>query len=166
MGKPMGSGHPISALAARPALLEAFARQTRYFNTFGGNSVSCAVALAVLEVIERERLMDNAQLSGEHLRQGVLRIAGRYPWVREVRGAGLFVGVELAANPALKLSARQEAARVVNDLRRRGVLVGATGRNSDVLKIRPPLSITSAEVDLLLEALDQALAKTGASTSS
>jgi len=158
MGKPMGNGHPISALAARPALLEAFARQTRYFNTFGGNSVACAVGLAVLDVIEREGLLANAHASGEHLRAGLLRLAARYPWVREIRGAGLFVGVELAPRPGPKLTGRQEAARVVNDLKRRGVLVGATGRDANVLKIRPPLTISRAEVDVLLEALDQSLA--------
>jgi len=154
----MGNGHPISALAARPALLEAFARQTRYFNTFGGNSVACAVGLAVLDVIEREGLLANAHASGEHLRAGLLRLAARYPWVREIRGAGLFVGVELAPRPGPKLTGRQEAARVVNDLKRRGVLVGATGRDANVLKIRPPLTISRAEVDVLLEALDQSLA--------
>jgi 4-aminobutyrate aminotransferase-like enzyme len=157
MGKPMGNGHPISALAGRPALLDAFARQTRYFNTFGGNSVACAVALAVLEVIEKERLVDNARTSGEHLREGLLRLASRYPWVREVRGAGLFVGVELAARGT---TARHEAARVVNELKRRGVLVGTTARDANVLKIRPPLTIARAEVDLLLDALDQSLAVT------
>jgi 4-aminobutyrate aminotransferase-like enzyme len=158
MGKPMGNGHPVAALAARPALLAAFARQRRYFNTFGGNSVSCAVGLAVLDVIERERLIANARASGEYLRQGLLRVAQRYPWVREVRGAGLFVGVELAGNPARNLTARQEATRVVNDLRHRGVLVGTTGRDSNVLKVRPPLTIARAEVDLLLDALDRSLA--------
>lgn len=148
MGKPMGNGHPVSALAARPALLEAFARQTRYFNTFGGNSVACAVALAVLDVIERERLLANAHASGQRLRAGLLRLAGRHPAIREIRGAGLFVGVEL----------RQEATAVVNDLRRRGVLVGTTGREANVLKIRPPLTISPGEVDLLLDALDNSLA--------
>jgi 4-aminobutyrate aminotransferase-like enzyme len=154
----MGNGHPISALAARPALLEAFARRTRYFNTFGGNSVACAVGLAVLDVIEREALVVNARASGEHLRAGLLRLASRHPWMREVRGAGLFVGLELAAHPSSRLTARQEAARVVNELKHRGVLVGTTGREANVLKIRPPLTIGRGEVDLLVGALDQSLA--------
>jgi 4-aminobutyrate aminotransferase-like enzyme len=158
MGKPMGNGHPISAVAARPALFEAFARGGRYFNTFGGNSVSCAVALAVLDVIEKERVVENARASGEHLRQGLMRLARRYPWVREVRGAGLFMGVELDGHPATRLAPREEAARIVNDLRHHGVLVGTTGRDSNVLKIRPPLTIGRAEIDLLLEALDRSLA--------
>jgi 4-aminobutyrate aminotransferase-like enzyme len=157
MGKPMGNGHPVSALAARPALLEAFARNTHYFNTFGGNSVSCAVALAVLDVIEKERLLANARASGDCLRAGLSRLAHRYPSMREIRGAGLFVGVELAATATS--TARQEAARIVNDLRHRGVLVGTTGREGNVLKIRPPLCIAAAEVELLLEALEQSLAR-------
>ena len=157
MGKPMGNGHPVSAVAARPALLETFAKQTRYFNTFGGNSVSCAVALAVLDVIEKEQLVANAHATGAYLRAGISRLAPRYPWIREVRGAGLFVGVELASHPTTLVPARQEAARVVNDLRHRGVLIGTTGRESNILKIRPPLTISTGEVDVLLEALEASL---------
>lgn len=155
MGKPMGNGHPVAALAARPELLEAFARHTRYFNTFGGNSVSCAAALAVLNVIEKENLVANARAMGEYLQQGLRKLAQRYSWIREVRGAGLFLGVDLAANTAARLTARQEATRISNDLRRHGVLVGATGRDSNVLKIRPPLTIARAEVDFLINALDR-----------
>lgn len=156
MGKPMGNGHPVSALAARPALLEAFARKTRYFNTFGGNTVSCAVALAVLEVIEKEQLVANARASGRHLREGISRLGKRFPWIKEARGAGLFIGVELSARDGV--TARAEAARITNDLRRHGVLIGTTGRDSNVLKIRPPLTITLAEVEFLLDALDRTLA--------
>ncbi len=157
MGKPMGNGHPVSALAGRPALLESFAKQTRYFNTFGGNSVSCAVALAVLDVIEKEQLVTNAHASGAYLRAGISRLAARHPCIREVRGAGLFVGVELGPHPSTGLSGRQEAARIVNDLRHRGVLIGTTGRDSNVLKIRPPLTISTSEVDMLLKALEASL---------
>ena len=157
MGKPMGNGHPVSALAARPALLDAFAKQTRYFNTFGGNSVSCAVALAVLDVIDKEQLVANANASGTYLRAGISRLAPRYAWIKEVRGAGLFVGVELGPHPTTKLTARQEASRIINDLRHRGVLAGTTGRDSNILKIRPPLTISPAEVDFLLEALEKSL---------
>jgi 4-aminobutyrate aminotransferase-like enzyme len=143
LGKPMGNGHPVSALAARPALLSAFARQTRYFNTFGGNSVSCAVALAVLDVIEKERVVANARTSGAHLRAGLSRFG-------EVRGAGLFVGIDLPT--------RADATRIVNNLRHHGVLIGTTGRDANILKIRPPLTITTAEVDILLAALYAAAA--------
>lgn len=149
LGKPMGNGHPISALLARPALLAAFARHTRYFNTFGGNSVSCAVALAVLDVIEKERIVENAHASGAHLRAGLALLVKRHPSIGEIRGAGLFVGVDLPTSA--------DAKRVVNDLRHHGVLVGTTGRDSNILKLRPPLTITTAEVDILLTALDKSL---------
>jgi 4-aminobutyrate aminotransferase-like enzyme len=157
MGKPMGNGHPVSALAARPELLVEFAKLTQYFNTFGGNSVSCAVALAVLDVLEREDLIRNARDTGEYLRQGLTRIAGSHECVREIRGAGLFLGVEIAANSVTGRTSRQEATRIINDLRRRGVLVGATGRQGDVLKIRPPLTFGRPDADVLLDALDRAL---------
>ncbi len=155
MGKPMGNGHPVSALAARPELLEAFARRTRYFNTFGGNSVSCAVALAVLNVIEKENLVANARAMGEYLQQGLRTLAQSYSWVREVRGAGLFLGVDLAAKPNSQLTPHQETTRIINDLKRRGVLVGSTGRDNNVLKIRPPLTIDRAEADFLLDTLQR-----------
>jgi 4-aminobutyrate aminotransferase-like enzyme len=157
MGKPMGNGHPVAALAGRPEVLAAFARGTRYFNTYGGNSVSCAVALAVLHVVRDEGLLQNATSSGEYLQRGLRTLAERHAVIRDVRGAGLFVGVELGANPASTLSGATETARVVNALRSLGVLVGTTGRNADVLKIRPPLTFEPQHADLLLEALDQAL---------
>jgi 4-aminobutyrate aminotransferase-like enzyme len=94
---------------------------------------------------------------GECLQQGLRKLAQRYSWIREVRGAGLFLGVDLAANPATRLTAGQEATRVSNDLRCHGVLVGATGRDSNVLKIRPPLTIARAEVDFLISALDRSI---------
>jgi len=157
MGKPMGNGHPVAAMAARPEVLAEFAKQTRYFNTFGGNSVSCAVALAVLDVIEKENLTENARHTGQYLQLGLRTLTERYDWVKEVRGAGLFLGVEIGANPTTKLNSRQEAARIINGLRREGVLIGSAGRNADVLKIRPPLPFGRAEADLLLDKLDRVL---------
>ncbi|MDB6090512.1 MAG: 4-aminobutyrate aminotransferase [Gammaproteobacteria bacterium] len=157
LGKPMGNGHPVSALAARPELLDVFAKHTRYFNTFGGNTVSCAVALAVLNVIENEHLIANARSTGEYLKHGLTKLAQHHSGIREVRGAGLFLGVELGANPAARLPPRQETARIVNDLKRRGALVGSTGREGNILKIRPPLTIVRAEADFLLSVLDQSL---------
>ena len=145
MGKPMGNGHPIAALVARPEVMDEFAREHRYFNTFGGNTVACEVALAVLDVLEREKLVENARLTGSYLQQGVLSLAKQHPTIREVRGAGLFLGVQLTS--------KELTTRVVNGLRRAGVLIGAAGRNADVLKIRPPLPFSRADSDVLLEAL-------------
>jgi 4-aminobutyrate aminotransferase-like enzyme len=157
MGKPMGNGHPVAAVAARPALFEEFSKRRRYFNTYGGNSVSCAAALTVLQVIRDESLLENARRSGDYLRQGLRALAQRHPAIRDVRGAGLFIGIELGPNPASGLNGTAEAARVVNAMCRRGVLVGATGRSADVLKVRPPLTFELQHADLLLDALDRTL---------
>jgi 4-aminobutyrate aminotransferase-like enzyme len=159
MGKPMGNGHPVAAVAARPVVLEKFSAGRRYFNTYGGNSVSCAAALAVLQVIRDESLLENARRSGDHLRLGLRALAARCPAIRDVRGAGLFMGVELGVNSASGLSGSAEVSRVVNALCRRGVLVGITGRNAEVLKIRPPLIFERQHADLLLDELGQVLQK-------
>jgi 4-aminobutyrate aminotransferase-like enzyme len=149
MGKPMGNGHPVAALLARAEVMDAFAKRRRYFNTFGGNTVSCAAALAVLDVIEHENLIENARLMGGHLQEGLRALAEKNPAICEIRGAGLFVGVQMQSH--------ELAARVVNALRREGVLIGAAGRHADSLKIRPPLTIARPEVDLILETLSHVL---------
>jgi 4-aminobutyrate aminotransferase-like enzyme len=157
LGKPMGNGHPVAAVVAQPEVLREFGRRTRYFNTYGGNNVSCAVALAVLQVIHNEELLANASRSGEHLVRGLRALAERHRVIREVRGAGLFIGVELGANTVSGLSGSAEAVRVLNGLRSRGVLVGVTGRGGNVLKIRPPLTLAREQADLLLAALELTL---------
>ncbi|MBV9316179.1 MAG: aspartate aminotransferase family protein [Gammaproteobacteria bacterium] len=157
MGKPMGNGHPIAAVAGRADIFSEFAKGRRYFNTYGGNSVSCATALAVLAVIRSENLLENARRSGEYLRRGLCTLAERGGVIRDVRGTGLFIGVELGQNPASGLTGAAETRRVVNGLCRRGVLVGSTGRNGDVVKIRAPLTLEEQHADLLLEALAQTL---------
>jgi 4-aminobutyrate aminotransferase-like enzyme len=157
MGKPMGNGHPVAAVAARPEVFARFAKRRHYFNTFGGNSVSCAAALAVLEVIRDQNLTENARRTGEYLRRGLHALAGKTSAIAEIRGAGLFLGVELRHNDASGLSGAAETRRVVNGMCRRGVLVGSTGRHGDVLKIRAPLTLEPKHADLLLEALGQTL---------
>ncbi|OKO82565.1 aspartate aminotransferase family protein [Bradyrhizobium sp. NAS96.2] len=154
MGKPMGNGHPIAAMAARPDLLREFGARSRYFNTFGGNPVSAAAGMAVLDVIEREGLVENAGRTGALLRQRLDALRARHELVAEVRGAGLFIGVELRHGGA---PAGQQAARIVNALRETGVLISAAGPDGNVLKIRPPLVFGAEHVDLLVDALDQAL---------
>ena len=157
MGKPMGNGHPVAAVVGRAGVFAAFAKGGSYFKTYGGNSVSCATALAVLQVIRDENLLENARRSGEHLMRGLRGLAQRHTAIREVRGAGLFIGVEIGANAASGRSGAAETRRVVNGLCRRGVLVGSTGRDGNVLKIRSPLTLELQHADLLLEALDQTL---------
>jgi 4-aminobutyrate aminotransferase-like enzyme len=158
MGKPMGNGHPIAAVIARESIFREFARRRRYFNTFGGNSVSCAAALAVLQVIDDEDLLANVRHVGGHLLNGLRGLAERHPVIRAVRGSGLFLGVELGARPHGGESGATRASRVVNEMRQRGVLLGITGRRADVLKIRPPLIFAAEHADLLLRELEQVLA--------
>src|SRR5262249_24059486 len=122
MGKPMGNGHPVAAVAARPEVFARFAQHRHYFNTYGGNSVSCATALAGLPVIRKENLRKNAGRTGEYLRRRLKALAARCSAIGEVRGAGLFIGVELRANPESGLNGAAETTRVVNGMCRRGVL--------------------------------------------
>ena len=142
VGKPMGNGQPIAAMMARPELVDEFNRHSRYFNTFGGSSVSIAAAQATLDVLRDENLIDNARDVGGYL-LGELTSSGRFV---EVRGAGLFIGAQLESE--------ERALAVVNDLRIRGVLVAASGPKNDTLKIRPPLPFSRADADRLLTELD------------
>jgi 4-aminobutyrate aminotransferase-like enzyme len=146
LGKPMGNGHPVAAVIARPALLEAFGNHARYFNTFGGSSVSIAAAQATLDVVRDEHLIDNARLVGTYLLEQLPSVSG----VLEVRGSGLFIGVRVAdENVALG---------AVNALKRRRILLGETGRDNDILKVRPPLVFSIDDADRLLDGLSEVLA--------
>jgi 4-aminobutyrate aminotransferase-like enzyme len=157
MGKPMGNGHPVAGLVVKPQVMQAFGQASRYFNTFGGNPVSMAAASAVLDVIAQQDLQRNALQVGGYLRERLAALAPRHALVGEVRGAGMFVGVELVADRATRTPATAEAARVVNGLRERQVLLSATGEHANVLKIRPPLVFTRAHADLLVQRLDEVL---------
>ena len=154
MGKPMGNGHPIAAVAARADVLEPFGRQCRYFNTFGGNPVSCAAGMAVLDVIEDEALQANAMRTGALLGAALNNLRRRFPVLAEVRGAGLFYGVDVAAPDG---DGAVLAARIVNALRERRVLISATGLRGDVLKIRPPLVFSPSNVDQFATTLEGVL---------
>ena len=158
MGKPLGNGHPLAGLAVRPEVLAAFGRECRYFNTFGGNPVSMAAGMAVLDVIEREGLMAHAQRVGRHLRAGLAKLAERHALIGDVRGAGLFVGLELVTDRRARTPATAETVRIVNGLRERQVLLSATGEHANTLKIRPPLVFSEANADLLVDTLDAVLA--------
>jgi 4-aminobutyrate aminotransferase-like enzyme len=161
MGKPMGNGHPIAAMVARPEILQGFGDRTRYFNTFGGNPVSCAVGQAVLDVIEGEGLLENARDTGAYLQQGLRQLAQVHQAIGDVRGAGLFVGVELVRDRAGKAPDGETTAKLVNGLRERRVLISASGPHANVLKIRPPLVFRRQHADRFLEALDAVLGEIG-----
>lgn len=156
MGKPMGNGMPIAGVAARPEMLEEFGNKIRYFNTFGGNSVCVAAAAAVLDVIETERLRDNAQAVGGYLRDALEAIAKDTPRISAVRGAGLYAAADFT-DPGTGAPDGNTAIRVVNGLRERRVLISATGPHGHTLKIRPPLPFSRANVDHLAEALTDTL---------
>jgi 4-aminobutyrate aminotransferase-like enzyme len=158
MGKPMGNGHTIAAVVTRAELTRTFSRHDHYFNTFGGNPVSCAAALAVLDVIENENLKQNALEVGEHLVAGLQSLAARHDVIGDVRGNGLFIAVEFVRDRAARLPDAAVAGQVVNELRQRGVLTGAIGPDNNILKLRPPLVINKAEADLMLATLDDVLA--------
>jgi 4-aminobutyrate aminotransferase-like enzyme len=150
MGKPMGNGFPVAGVALSPDVIEKFGRDTRYFNTFGGNSVAIAAAQATLNVIRDERLQENAADIGRIIRDGFVDLATRYEMIGDVRGAGLYTGVELVRSRTSKEPDSAAALAIVNGLRARRVLISATGLNANILKIRPPLVFSRANADQLL----------------
>jgi 4-aminobutyrate aminotransferase-like enzyme len=154
LGKPMGNGYPLAGLAARPELVDSFGKRARYFNTFAGSPVACAVGLAVLDVLEDEGLVARADAVGSRLLERLARLRA-LPTVRDVRGTGLYIAVEMAAVDG---SDGLTAAEVVDRLRVDGVLTGITGPDACVVKIRPPLAFSEAEIDPLAGALERALA--------
>jgi 4-aminobutyrate aminotransferase-like enzyme len=158
LGKPMGNGQPVAGLLATADAVAEFGHNSRYFNTFGGNTVSCAAALAVLDTIEREGLVQHAARVGKILRDGVAALAQRHEAIGDVRGAGMFVGVELVADRASRAPDRALTTRVVNRMRDKGVLLSACGMGHNVLKIRPPLVLSAEQAGMVIDVLDEALA--------
>jgi 4-aminobutyrate aminotransferase-like enzyme len=162
LGKPIGNGFPLGAVVTTREIATAFANGMEFFSTFGGNPVSCAAGLAVLDVVEEEKLQERALRMGRHLLGGLARLQQKHPLVGDVRGSGLFLGVELVRDRASLEPADDEAAYVVNRLRERGVLTGTDGPHHNVLKLRPPLVLGEADADLFLETLDAVLGEDGA----
>jgi 4-aminobutyrate aminotransferase-like enzyme len=178
LGKPMGNGLPVGAVVTRPEILTALCSEVGYFNTFGGSPVAAAAGWAVLDVIEREGLLENARRVGGSLRQSLEALSVRHRAIADVRGAGLYLGVELVkagesagsaaaeelaetegtSAPARAPTPAPEFARaVINGLRERRVLIGAAGKFGNVLKIRPPLCFSMANAEQLIAALDEVM---------
>ena len=153
MGKPIGNGHPIGAVVTTPGIAASFDNGMEFFSTFGGNTVSCAVGLAVLDVLEDEQLQEHAQRVGAHLLARLRLLADESPLVGDVRGSGLFIGVELVRNRDTLEPATAEASDVVNRLRDEGILIGTDGPHHNVLKIRPPMPFTIEDADVLASTL-------------
>jgi 4-aminobutyrate aminotransferase-like enzyme len=161
IGKPMGNGMPVAATIMRPEVVAEFAHDMRYFNTFGGNAVSIAAAQAVLDVVRDEHLQDNARVVGESLRSMLRELATRHRVVDDVRGAGLFIGVELIVPGTDKEPDEALTLRVVNGLRERHVLLGTAGVDNNILKVRPPIVFSQRDAERLVAELDATLTAVG-----
>jgi len=161
MGKPMGNGYPMAALVAPAAFLERFAADVGYFNTFGGSPVAAAAGQAVLDVIESEGLREHALQVGAHLAERVHHLATTSNAIAEVRGRGLFMGIELGQEGDLARPDSAAASRIIDGLRVRGVLIGAAGAYGNTLKVRPPLCLSMEEADRFADALEAELSSEG-----
>jgi 4-aminobutyrate aminotransferase-like enzyme len=157
LGKPIGNGFPLAAVVTTREIAGSFDNGMEFFSTFGGNPVACAAGLAVLDVLESEGLVANAEQVGGHLSDGLRRLAERHELIGDVRGRGLFLGVELVRDRVSLEPADVEAGYIVNRLRDRGVLCGTDGPHHNVLKIRPPLCVSRHDADHFLDRLEGCL---------
>lgn len=160
LGKPMANGHPVGGVVANGEIVKAFRSGYRYFNTFGGNPVSSAAALSVLEEIEEKDLLQNAKIVGEHAKKRLRGLKEKFEIVGDVRGSGLIFGAEMVDDRHRKNPASEFTDRVVNMLRDRGIILSKLGRHKNTLKIRPPLPFSIDNADLLFDTLDDVLAQT------
>jgi alanine-glyoxylate transaminase/(R)-3-amino-2-methylpropionate-pyruvate transaminase len=158
MAKGIGNGIPLAAVTTRMDVARSLAQKI-HFNTFGGNPVSMAAGLAVLDVIEEEHLQQNAKVLGARLKSGLAKLARSHQLIGDVRGMGLMLGVELVRDRTTKEPAKQETADLLEALREMSVLVGKGGLNGNVLRLKPPMCITEADVDYALDAIDRGLSK-------
>jgi 4-aminobutyrate aminotransferase-like enzyme len=154
MGKPMGAGHPVAAVVTRSEIADHFAQRYSYFNTFGGNAVAASAALAVMDVIRDENLLDHVHEVGKFLAEGLRDIESRYEFVGNLQGKGLFWGLDIVKDPVSKEPDKLLALQASIKMRDQGVLLGSTGRYGNVLKIRPPLIFSRENAVQLLSTLD------------
>lgn len=157
MGKPLGNGHPIGAVVTTREIAESFYNGMEYFNTFGGNPVSCAIGLSVLDVIEEEKLQENALLMGSYLKQNLMALQIKHDRVGQVRGLGLFLGIELVTNKTSNIPDDNLAKYLVNQVKEQGILLSTDGPSHNIIKIKPPMVFTKANCDFLVETLDNVL---------
>ncbi len=161
LGKPIGNGHPLGAVVTTPEIAASFRNGMEYFNTFGGNPVSCAAGLAVLDVIREEGLQENALEVGEYLKEGLRELESRHGLIGDVRGFGLFIGIELVRDRETLEPAEAEATQVVERMKDRGILLSTDGPFRNVIKIKPPLVFSKADADSLIAGLDSVLLLVG-----
>ena len=159
MGKPMGNGHPLAGVVARRDIIDPFGEWAMYFNTFAGNPVSCAVGMAVLDVLEQEDLLSNAVETGAYVAEGLKVLQDKYEIIGDVRHKGMFFAAELVADRDSKAPATDQTRALVNAMARKGVLISRIGVHDNVLKMRPPMPFNRKHADLLLSTLDDCLAE-------
>lgn len=159
MGKPIGNGHPLGAVATTREIARSFQTGMEYFNTFGGNPVSCAVGLAVVDVIENEKLQENARVQGDHLLAGLKELMLRHSILGDVRGRGLFLGFEMVTDRETLAPAASAAARLANRMKEQGVLVSTDGPLHNVIKLKPPLVLSRESADRFLATLGRVLSE-------
>ncbi|HVJ42281.1 MAG TPA: aminotransferase class III-fold pyridoxal phosphate-dependent enzyme [Dongiaceae bacterium] len=159
IGKPAGNGHPLGVVITRPEIMERFLAASSFFSTFGGNNVSSAAGLAVLDVIEHEHLVENAAHTGAYFKRGLAKLMEKHEVIGAVRGTGLAIGVELVLDRESRLPARHQTQRLLNLMRDEGVLIGSEGILGNILKIRPPIVFQKDHADIAVTALDHALAR-------
>ncbi len=157
LGKPMGGGHPIAAVVTSYEIAEKFAGKSTYFNTFGGNPVSAAAGNAVIDVIDREHILESVAETGAYTLAGLEKLKEKHEIIGDVRGRGLFLGLELVKDRASKTPDKESARKVVNMMKDEGVLVSTFGRYSNAVKMRPPLVFNRDNADQLISALDTCL---------
>jgi 4-aminobutyrate aminotransferase-like enzyme len=157
LGKPIGNGHPLAAVITTPEIAAQFTERRYYFNTFGGNPVSCAVAHAVIDVIDDEALVGNAADVGAYVLEGFTELKSRHDMIGDVRGSGLFFGIDLVRDRATREPAPDKARTIVNAMRHKGILMSKIGEHDNVLKLRPPLCFSRENADLLIDTLDEVM---------
>jgi len=159
MGKPIGNGHPMAAVVTKPEIAAAFDNGMEYFNTFGGNPVSCAVGLAVLDAIEEEGLQAHAHHVGSGLKKQLETLKQHHPIIGDVRGMGLFLGIELVRDRETRDPADAEATEIIERMKEHGVLLSKDGPWQNVLKVKPPMVFSEADAELLAAMLAEVLAE-------
>jgi len=157
IGKPIGNGHPLGVVVTTQAIADAFKNGMEYFNTFGGNPVSCAIGLEVLKVIKEEGLQENARVVGNYLKSGLQNLMRQFEIIGDVRGPGLFIGFELVKDRETKVPATEQASYFANRMRDKGILMSTDGPFNNVLKIKPPIIFSKPNADFLLDAISMVL---------
>jgi 4-aminobutyrate aminotransferase-like enzyme len=157
LGKPIGNGHPIGVVITTRAIADSFAKGPEFFSTFGGSVLSCRIGKEVLDIVDEEGLQENARTMGDRLLSGLRGLQSRHACIGDVRGMGLFIGVELVTDQQSKTEATDLSRYVKNRMRAHRILLGSEGPQDNILKIRPPLTIAAKDIDMILKVLDDIL---------